>query len=71
MIEVNSDATRKWTKLSRILFFPVKEFAKILNEADNHYDRRSRQAYEKSDFEQSHKEQHDGLHRIRILAPPA
>jgi hypothetical protein len=31
-----------------------EEFGKILNEADDHHNRRSRQAYEEGDFEQAH-----------------
>ncbi len=37
------------------LFITLKEFAKILDEADDHHDSRSRQAQEEGDFEQSDK----------------
>jgi len=56
--------TDKWVRLHRILVVTVKEFAKIFNEADKYHDSRSRQAHEKGDFEQSHKEQHNDLQWI-------
>jgi hypothetical protein len=36
------------------LFITLKEFAKILDEAYDHHDSRSRQTHEEGDFEQSH-----------------
>ena len=72
MIRVSSDATRIQVPRFHVsLFVAVEELAKVFNEADSHHDSRSRQADKKGYFEQSHKEQHDGLHRIQMLAPSA